>query len=513
MDIGTNSVHMLIVRVDGELKFQTIDRAKEMVHLGRGSFETGRLDEGAQKRALKALTMFRRLAERRGVERFIAVATSAVREASNGGAFLQEVYDATGIHAKIISGVEEARLVFRGIQDQVAADDDAFLVCDLGGGSADFACGTARQFNWSSSLKLGARRLESVALNEGEVTRATRRALKDRLRKELAPVIKRAKASGAKQVYLTAGSATHTLKLLEARGSVPTGKNQITRKAVAAFDDELAGLSRAKRGTIKGLDPERIDMVVPAVALFRELADELGAEAMMVSDRGLREGIVLDFIDRHAADLQWDITEPNARRRAVLRFAERFHYDAAHAHHVAHLAISLFDATKELHGLDEAARELLEYGALVHDAGYAISEKGHHRHSEYLILHGLNGGFSDPEVRLIAAIARYHRKVAPHASHKNFKRLTAEQQETVRRAASLLRIADGLDRSHARAVTGLRCEITKTTLRIHLQTQDAVDLERWAAKRKADVFEKVFRRTVELKAEPATVPIKKEIPA
>jgi exopolyphosphatase/guanosine-5'-triphosphate,3'-diphosphate pyrophosphatase len=207
---------------------------------------------------------------------------------------------------------------------------------------------------------------------------------------------------------------------------------------------------------------------------------------------------VLDYLDRHGAELQWELTEPNERRRAVVRLAERFHYDAAHAHQVARLAVDLFDATQDLHGLDEPARERLEYAALLHDIGYAVAEKAHHKHSEYLVLHGLEGGFTEAEVRSIAAIARYHRKGGPTKEHANWASLDKAEREAVRRAAALLRVADGLDRSHNRVVASLRAKVEPGALRVELEGDDDMDLELWAGRRKADLFEEVFARKVEL---------------
>lgn len=492
IDIGTNSVHMLVVRIDAELKAHVLDRAKEMVRLGQGVFETGRLDETAQARALHALTTFARLAERRGVERVIAVATSAVREADNGGTFLQEVYAATGIHPRIITGAEEARLVFKAVQTEMPLDESPVLVVDLGGGSAEIACGNSRSFSWAASLPLGVQRLEKLALRDGEPDRAGRAALRTSLEQALAPVAARAGASGVKRVYVTSGSAGATLKLLRERGDVASDAAALPRKALGQLDDELAEMARDKRRALGGLEAARQDLIVGAVSFFRQLADALDAPELVVMDRGLREGMVQDFIDTHGPELQWEVTEPNARRREVLRFGERFHYDAHHAHHVSRLAVQLFDGTRALHGMDEAARELLTYGALLHDVGYALNEKAHHKHGEYLILNGLRGGFTEEETRIIAAIARYHRKAAPKDRHENWAALRSESRELVRRAEAILRVADALDRSHARVVQNVWPTIEDDRVVLDLEADGPIELELWVAKRKSDWFEEVF---------------------
>lgn len=503
VDIGTNSIHMLVVRIDGDLKYHVLDKAKEMVRLGRGTFETGRLDEATQQRALQALRGFARLAQKRGVQRTLAVATSAVREAENGGAFLQEVYSETGIHPHIITGAEEARLVFKAVQSAMPLDERPVLVVDLGGGSAEFACGSSRQLQWTHSLRLGVQRLEAVALADGEPSSGARDRLRDALSREIVPLAAKARSSGVGAVYLTSGSATATLKLLRERGDVRSDETLLPRKALAALDDALAGMPREKRHALSGLEPARADLIVGAVAFFRALADALDVPALQVSDRGLREGLVQDFLDLHGPELQWELTEPNARRREVLRFGERFHYDAPHAHHVAHLAVALFDATHEIHGLDESARELLEYGALLHDVGYAVDERAHHKHGEYLILHGLKGGFTEEELRVVAALARYHRKSPPKEGHDNWAKLSSRSRDVVEKTEGLLRLADALDRSHSRVVRSLDARVEGKSLVLDVTTQGPSELESWAVSRKSDWFSRVYRMEVVLRAREA----------
>jgi exopolyphosphatase / guanosine-5'-triphosphate,3'-diphosphate pyrophosphatase len=492
LDIGTNSIHMLVVRIDADLKAHVLDKAKEMVRLGQGTFETGRLDEATQQRALGTLKGFARLAQKRGAQRILAVATSAVREADNGGTFLQEVYSETGIHPKIITGAEEARLVFKAVQSAMPLDETPVLVVDLGGGSVEFACGSSRGLLWTSSLRLGGQRLETMALEKGEPSPERRTLLRAALAAEIAPLAARAKASGVKTCYLTSGSAVATLKLLRERAEAKSDDERVSRKALVSLDEELARTPAEKRRQMPGLEPSRASQIVGAVAFFRELADGLGLDELAVSDRGLREGLVQDFLDQHGAEIQWELTEPNARRRAVLSLAERLGYDAAHAHHVAHLALSLFDATAPLHGLDEQARELFEYGALLHDVGYAVAEKAHHKHSEYLVLHGLQGGFSEEEIRAIAALARYHRKAGPKESHENWAAMTRPTRDLVERAEGLLRIADALDRSHARVVAGAEARIGEAALDVTVRVTGPAELEMWAAQRKAEWFERAY---------------------
>lgn len=496
VDIGSISVHGLVVRIDGDLRCHVIDRVKELARLGESVARGGRLDEDTTERAIRAVTAVRRLAERRGVQRILAVATNAVRVAENGDAFLQEVHARTGIHVRLISGSEEARLVWRAVLEEHARDDDPLLVVDLGGGSADFAMGTGRLLHWTESLDLGVQGLRARFLPDGEATPDRLRDVEQHVRASLRPVTERLARRAPRRVVVTAGSAAAVLRVLRAAGSAD--HDALPLKAVVELERELATLPREKRLLLPGVEAERADLVVPAVTFFRVLCELIGVDELEVSEAGIREGLVREFIDAHGPEIQWELTEPNARRRAVLQLAERLGYDALHAHHVARLTVTLFDETRQVHGLDEGARELLEYAAFLHDVGYVVNEKSHHRHTEYLVLHGLNGGFAEREVRIIAAIGRYHRKASPKGSHENFRSLAEEDRDLVRRAAAILRIADALDRSHTRCVGGLTAAAGDGALTVTVQAEGPADVELGAARRKASLFEEVFGLRVEV---------------
>jgi len=493
VDIGTNSIHMLIVRLDADLTPHVIDKAKEMVRLGQGTFEQHRLDEKTRARALDALVRFRRLADRRGVEEIIAVATSAVREADNGGAFLQEVHRVTGIHPRLIPGVEEARLVFAANRRTLPADGH-HLVVDLGGGSAEFAVGTRHSMAWAESEPLGVQRMSAMILRDGEVDSRGLEAARRSIASRMAPIAARASAAGIGEVVVTSGSAGSFLKMARARGDADADGQTLTRATVRALAQELYECKAAERAKLPGLDRNRRDLVLGAAVFFETLMSSFDIERMRVSERALREGLLEDFVARRADDLQWELTEPNLRRRAVLRLGERLHFEAGHAQQVAFLAGRLFDQMRDLHGLDEAAGEWLEYAALLHDVGVAVNARGHHKHSEYLVLHALPGPFTPAEVQIVAAIARYHRKAEPRASHANWAGLGPAQQAIVARAGAILRLADGLDRSHAHAVYDVHVHDDGSTVTLDLEAGGPVELEMWATLRKGGWFRSLFAR-------------------
>jgi exopolyphosphatase/guanosine-5'-triphosphate,3'-diphosphate pyrophosphatase len=247
----------------------------------------------------------------------------------------------------------------------------------------------------------------------------------------------------------------------------------------------LTTLPLAARLRLPDFDPRRADLAPAGVILLDTLLEGLEAEDIALCDFALREGLVLDYIRRNAAHIRTVNRYPDPRRRSVIELAARCNYLPAHAQQVAALAVALFDATRNRHGLGEREREWLEYGALLHDVGTHISYERHHKHSYYLIRHGGLRGFDPEEVAIIALIARYHRQATPRRSHKPFGALSGRQRRTVKLLSSIVRLVEGLDRSHAQVVSGLSAQGSAGGLTIRLETTGDADLELWAATRHA----------------------------
>ncbi len=207
----------------------------------------------------------------------------------------------------------------------------------------------------------------------------------------------------------------------------------------------------------------------------------------------MREGMIIDYMQTHWPKVKLSVQVRDPRRRSIIELGRRCNYDEAHANQVARLALSLFDQLRDLHGLDAAARELLEYAALVHDIGWHISHSSHHKHSYYLIKNGDLEGFSPVEVELIANIARYHRRSAPKRSHEPYMALRAEERTLVCKLAAILRLADGMDRGHYGNVQRVGVIRSKRRITFRLLTRSDPELEIWGFRHKADLFQEVFR--------------------
>jgi exopolyphosphatase / guanosine-5'-triphosphate,3'-diphosphate pyrophosphatase len=487
IDVGSNSVHMIVCRVRPDLSFEVIDREKDMIRFGAGSLAEHRLPQTNIDTAMQTLAKYRRLAESHGVEELIVVGTSAIREAENGGDFIAAARREVGLRVRVISGTEEARLIHLAAAYAVGIGRRAAIVIDIGGGSTEVTLGTAARVEAGRSFKLGAIRLTERFAKSDPLSPSDEQRLVRHIRRETRSYLASLQRRRVQQVIGTSG----TILALSALAAGLRGSSDIRRVAVTARDirrlrHRLVGMTLDERLKLPGLDPRRADIAAVGAILLDTLLDGLGAETLTLCDFALREGLVLDYIKRNAAHIRTAERYPDVRRRSVIELAERCHYWPAHAQQVARLALQLFDATRDRHALGARERGWLEFGALVHDIGAHISYESHHKHSYYLVKHGGLRGFDPHEIDIIGLIARYHRQATPKKSHEGFGELTREHRAAVRLLGAIVRLAEGLDRSHAQVVTGLSVAEDDAGLVVTLQTKGDAELELWAARRHAE---------------------------
>jgi exopolyphosphatase / guanosine-5'-triphosphate,3'-diphosphate pyrophosphatase len=511
IDIGTNSIHMIVCRIRPDLSFEVIDREKDMVRLGAGGLEGGQLAPSAVSAAMQTLAKFRRLAESHGVDETIAAATSAVREAENGGDFLAAVRRDVGIHVRVISGTEEARLIHQAAAYAVDIGRRAAIVIDIGGGSTEITLGTATRVQFGRSFKLGAIRLterfaKSDPLSDGDDRRLTRH-----ITRETKAYLRQLRQRGFHRVIGTSGTILSLGCLtLGARPGTDVHHAHVSAKAIHRLRERLAAMPLDERLRLSGLDPRRADLIVAGAVLLDVVLDGLSASELTLCDFALREGLILDYVKKNAAHIRAVDRIPDVRRRSVLELAERCGMRLAHGQQVARLGLTLFDKTRSLHHLGTREREWLEYAALLHDIGTHISYERHHKHSYYLIKNGDLRGFDPEEVEIIALAARYHRQALPKKSHEGYADLTREQRETVRLLGAFVRLAEGLDRSDTQVVTRLDIAGPRGRLVVHLRARGDASLELWAAHRHGAALAELLKREIQfdLGGELATAAVK-----
>ena len=502
IDVGTNSVHMIVVRVRSDLSFEVIDREKMMVRLGAGGLEGRALTADATTSARQVLATFKRLADSHSVEEILAVATSATREARNGGEFLAQVEKETGIRPMVISGAEEARLIHQAAAYGVDVGNSRAVVIDIGGGSVEITLGTGTSIDLARSFKLGVIRLTERFIKTDPISTGDERRLETHILNDISRHCDQISAIGFDRVIGTSGTilSLGVVTATAIRGTTPTELRnlRVSAKQIRRLRKDLREFDLEHRLAIPGLDPRRADLVVAGAVLLDTILRRLEADEITLCDLSLREGLILDYIRRHKREIAQADRIPDVRRRSAIELAERCNYFAVHAQHVARLALALFDQTRARHGLTDREREWLEYAALMHDLGVHISYPRHHRHSYYLIKNGDLRGFEPDEIEVIALVTRYHRRGTPKKTHEEYAQLPAGLRRTVRILSSILRVAESLDRSHAQVISALELQDRGKDTLLQLQTSADAELEIWAASRHIKPFEKLLQKPVRL---------------
>ncbi len=508
LDIGTNSIHLVLVEISKDLSIQVIDRAKETTRLGDTSFQDGYLSETAIHRGISAVRRFKKLADIHNVAKIKAVATSAVREAVNGGDFLETIEKETGIGVDVITGEEEARLIYLAVKHCIPLGKRPSVLVDIGGGSVEVVVvdGAEGGIKQCWSLKLGTLRMKGDFLKDDPPSRKELQKMDEHIREELVPVFKKLKSLGVKTMVGTSGTIMNLVAManwLDQSSPIEIQNNfRIKPRYLRDLHDVLVKANRKERLKIKGIDPTRGDIILPGSAVMNAMLEDSDIEEVILCDEAIREGVVYDYLERNRSKIEMENQIPDMRLRSVTQLARNCDFEEEHARHVSDLALSLFDQTKSLHELGPCERELLRYAALLHDVGYHINYKKHQKHTYYLIKNGDLNGFEEREVEIVANVARYHCKSAPKKTHENWRKLSGADRRVVRILAAILRIADGLDRSHFSVVKQVQCRLNGKGLAIEVTASSDPELEIWGANKKKDLFEELFGRSVALTARP-----------
>jgi exopolyphosphatase / guanosine-5'-triphosphate,3'-diphosphate pyrophosphatase len=509
IDIGTNSVRLEVVRVEDDHSLTTVTQQKESVRLGEGEFDTGRMTPAAIERGALVCARFADVARGFGAKEISAFATSAVREAENRQDFIDRVWEEAGIEVRVISGPEEARLIFLGVSTGADLGSRRALFIDIGGGSTELILGDHKGHFLLDSLKLGSIRVSNKFLSNepGAISAEKFAKMKDHARSVAGHALRQFSNYGFDLVYGSAGTITNLADVTARRiGDAPSTLRNYTVKVSDLRDtmEQLHKLSLEDRRRVPGLDPDRADIILGGAAVLMAILEGVHAEKLTVSDRGLRHGILLDRLMREdEARATYEATP--VRLRSILQLARTCNYDESHAEHISHLSMRLFDELRALgcHPYGPAERELLHYAALVHDIGCFLSHSNHQRHAYYLVRNSDLLGFTDTELAVVANTAYYHRKAIPRKRHENMRSLTRPGRQLVTVLASILRITEGLDRSHLSLVRDLRLEKRKKPNRfvLTLVSESDCQLERWGVEAGRDLFERLYGLPLEVALE------------
>jgi exopolyphosphatase / guanosine-5'-triphosphate,3'-diphosphate pyrophosphatase len=499
IDVGSSAIRMVVAQIEPDGSTVQLESLQRAAPLGQEVFTKGKLSTRAINLAIEILRGYLEICEPYDVRVIRAVATAAVREAQNRDLFVERVYMATGISVDVITGAEEHRLVYAAVRDAFRAEglplDGESLIVELGSGSTELTRFHAGEVTFTGTFSQGTIRLRH-AVKEARPGPGTRGLLRRHIVDFVDGIARSCPLGGLRAFIAVGGDARFAADRILGGAddgarvrAVPRGEFLRLARAVGQLRPEEI----ARR---HGLPFEDCETLGPALMTYAELYKRTGAAAVLVPYVSMREGLVLEIAaeetGRALADVEAQIF---ASAEAIGR---HFQYDEAHARHVAELACQLFDALAGEHGLGRRERRLLRVAALLHDVGMFISNSSHHRHSEYVIGASDLFGVRPEEKAIVACVARYHRRALPTTAHAAYAELPRHGRATVSKLAAILRIADGLDRSHDQKVRAVSAQIGPSELVLVAEPGDDLALERMALRSKGDLFEEVFGRAVVL---------------
>jgi len=489
VDIGSNAIRAQVAEFDSTVNYRLVMEERYRVRLGHGVFLHGKLDERAVEAAIEAMKSVRAAIDRLSPVKYRAVATSAVREASNGQLFMDRVRNEAGIGLEIITGSEEARLVHLAVKKRISLINRQWILVDLGGGSVEVSLVDDSGILWSESHIMGSvRLLEELSISAEEPGRF-QKLLEDYISTLKIPSVARYnKPAGM------IGTGGNIEELARLAGSRPDrdGVSAMSPSDLRAVIGTLSRMPFKQRVESLGLKEDRADVILPAGMVYDRIAGLIEAKIILVPHVGVKEGILYDLVEELTTHDAREQRQEDQTLSGAVNLGRRYFFDEQHSVHVARLAVSLFDQLRELHGLGENEKKYLLAAGVLHDVGTYISYKKHHKHSLYVIFNSELPGFSEHEMLITANIARYHRKSEPKSVHELYQALTRAEQEAVVKLAALLRVADALDREHTQNVHNVSALVDRQYLALELHGVGEMRLERWALRKKDQLFSRAF---------------------
>jgi len=509
IDVGTNSIHMVVVKIQPTIPaFTIIAKEKSTVRLGDRDPDTGLLTLEAMARAIAALRRCQEIAVRMNAEAIVAVATSAVREAPNGRTFLAQIETELGLTINLISGQEEARRIYLGVLSGMELQNQPHVMIDIGGGSTELILGDGQEPRSLSSTKVGAVRLSAELVKTDPISNTEFAYLQSYVRGMLERAIEEIRANlqpGEKLRMIGTSGTIETLAVIHAReklGIAPTPLNgyQFSLKDLREIVNRLRKLNYAERSAVPGMSERRSEIIVAGAVILQETMTLLGIENITICERALREGVVVDWMLTHGLIEDRLRFQSSIRQRSVLKTAQKYGVNLEHSERVAAFAVDLFDQTKGIfHEWGAEERELLWASAILHNCGHFISHSAHHKHSYYLIRNSDLLGYTEVEVETIANLARYHRKSDPKKKHDTYRSVSSKlHRRVVDQLYPLLRLAVAMDRRQIGAIAKVHLDAQPTLQEVYLHLkpthpEDDCALELWSLDYQKSSFERAFK--------------------
>jgi exopolyphosphatase/guanosine-5'-triphosphate,3'-diphosphate pyrophosphatase len=504
IDIGTNSVRLFVVRLNPNHSYSILTQQKQQVRLGEGEFEEEEILPEAIERLVIVCKKLTELARTFNTDEFVAVATSAMREAANQQDILHLLRQEALLDVRVISGQEEARLIYLGVSSGIHLGERQALFIDIGGGSTEIAVGGEQNYHFLDSFKLGAIRLSNLYLTNSvtePVSQDRYKKIQQHVKDAIIHSVQKIRKQKPDLVIGSSGTIMNLAEIVQKNlhQNGNSGDNVLLYKDLRNVIDLLCSVPLEQRRKIPGMNPERADIIIPGAAILDMFMKELSLESITITSRGLQDGLLVDYLSR--MDAFPLLGELSPRQRSVLQLGRSCGINEVHARTVTSIVLELFDSAKvlKLHDFGDWERELLEYATFLHDIGSFISYTNHHAHSYYIIKNSELLGFDQSEVNFMANIARFHRKRTPKKNDPEILELDARERETLRILTTFIRLGESLDRSHTALIQHVRFScVDKESVSLEVVARGDCQLEIWGVEAEKKAFEKIFGKKLVL---------------
>lgn len=493
IDVGSNSIRLVVAQVLDDGQIEVLERLQRAVRLGQESFRRGRLGGQSMRAAVAALSDYTRVLQTYRVQRVRAVATSAVREATNADTFLDRIFLATGLNVEVIATSEESRLtvsaVLQTFGSALGLNRAKTLIAEVSAGSTLLTMLQDGEIAFSESLRLGSIRVQELLGTSDESPQRSAELLRHHVANVIATVGGSLELEGIDSFVAVGGDARFAAKEI----GHPAGAEGLFTVDSAAFDKLVRRLQKSTAEELAkryGLPFAEAETLNPALLVYQILLHAVGAGRMIVSQASMRDGLLLELA--REATGQEDPAVYRGVIHSAMAIGEKYRADMDHAQNVAEAASRLFDYLQPDHGLAPRHRLLLRVAALLHEIGSFVSSRAHHKHGYYLILNSEIFGLNRDETTIVAHIARYHRRSGPKTSHVEYMSLPREKRVVVNKLAAILRVADALAGNHLQRLPDMRFERQGDDLIVYVSAGVNVLLVERSVALTGDMFEDIY---------------------
>ena len=495
IDIGSNSIRLQVSRVI-DSTYKIINDYKATVRIGDNVYRTGKFSPEAIDTLIQVLSNMKNMMDAENIFMSRTVATASFREASNGEEVVKIIKEKVGLDVEIISGIEEARLMYLAASYSFQMNEDNVLLVDMGGGSTEFSYAEAGVLKDSTSTPLGCSKLTYEYLQGNQPSIEQLNNLKSYLKSQLNQVLPE---KGVTKLILAGGTFNNISFIYNKRQNMSDSAVKFVDSIfLKHFLNEIEHKNIEERLKISGVEPTRADIILSATILANMLVKKYKLNGFYTLSGGLRVGLTIDVMNKMGIELMFQENNANIHYSRLIETGKKYYFDEKHALQVTRLCKIIFDQLRDELSLTDHDWKLLEAASILHDTGQHIAYSKHHKHSYYLIMNTEIPGFTDSEIEIIANVARYHRKAIPKPSHENFVLLNPETKIKISKLSSIIRLADGLDRTHSNLIKDIDITINNSEIKFSLESEGDTTMELSGFEKKKDLLEKITGKNVEI---------------